>query len=380
MKTKKILSALMLIFFALFVVQCEKWGNRPDGAGAGDDDSDRPEWAGGGDGVNPHKNPNPSPGISKGGDYGDLYELFRDADGLPEMILIAGEYYVQPVDEHGEALELNEEGELMDPTLALAVEFGRLNIVRSPPSVLDQAFAEAMKVLTGEGVDGRVIHAITQDFCGRLTSEYSDGGDHIFKTIDSPRENMAIYKEIMQNLFTERLDFLGDVHGFDPLTIAASCFAAGSDKTGTVNEDEMLYVNGFMECAGLVPLVNNNEFDSKGNPREYFNFMDYGFEYDRTVYQGRIIQYLVDENGIYQAPDPVTGLSASEEIYTIYEVFEGKVTPVYGSGHFTAQWDAAENDEGAELFALAIDDAVQVLDYIHGDSNIRFVDIDGNPL
>jgi len=88
MKTKKILSALMLILFALFVVQCEKWGNRPDRAGAGDDDSDRPAWAGGGDGVNPHKNPNPSPGISKGGDYGDLLALLRTVDGVPELLEI----------------------------------------------------------------------------------------------------------------------------------------------------------------------------------------------------------------------------------------------------------------------------------------------------
>jgi len=382
MKTKKILSALMLILFALFVVQCEKWGNRPDRAGAGDDDSDRPAWAGGGDGVNPHKNPNPSPGISKGGDYGDLLELLRTVDGVPELIEIplnSDVWFVQPVDEYGEALELNEEGELMDPTLALAVEFGRLNIVRSPPSVLNQAFNEAMKVLTGAGVNGRVVHAITLDFCGRLTSEYSDdGGDHIFKTIDSPRENMAIYKEIMQNLFTDRLEFLGDVYGFEPLTIAASCFAAGSDKTGTVNEDEMIYVNGFMECAGLVPLVNDNEFDPEGNPREYFNFMDYGFEYNRTVYEGRHIQYLVDENG-YHKPDDVTGQSTGP-IYTIYDVFEGLETPYYGSGEFTDRWGLAENEPGAELFALAIDDAVQVLDYIHEDSNIRFVDADGNPL
>jgi len=380
MKKKKILSALMLILFALFVVQCEKYGNRPDRADDGDDDSDRPEWAGGGDGDNPHQNPNPSPGISKGGDYGDLYELLRDENGVPVMTEISGEWYVQPVDSDGNALLLNEEGELMDPTQALAVEFGRLNIVRSPPNVLEQAFNEAMKVLRQGDVVGRTIHAITLDFCGRLTSEYSDdGGEHIFKTIDSPRENMAIYKEIMQNLFIGQLSFLGVApYNFDPLTIAASCFAAGSDKTGTVNEDEMIYINGFMQCAGLAPLVNENEFDPEGNPREYFNFMDYGFEYDRSVYQGRHIQYLVDENG-YHAPDPVTGLSIGP-IYTIHDVFEGDVTPYYGSGEFTDRWDIAEREEGAELFALAIDDAVQVLEYVHEDSNIRFVDEFGNPL
>lgn len=336
-----------------------------------------PNGPGGGDGVNPHKNPNPSPGISKGGDYGDLYELLRTVDGVAIMDEINGVYYVQPVDSDGEALELNEEGELMDPTLAIAVEFGRLNIVRSPPNVLDQAFAEAMKVLTGEGVDGRDIIAITQDFCGRLTSEYSDDGiTSVFKTIDSPRENMAIYKEIMQNLFEERLAFLDGQ--FDPLTIAASCFAAGSDKTGTVNEDEMIYINGFMECAGPVPIVNPNEYDSKGDLREYFNFTEYAFEYDRSVYENRHIQYLVDETG-YHKPDDVTGLSDGP-VYTILEVFDGTTTPYYGNGSFTLRWDEVDDVIAAELFAVAIDDAVQVLDYIHEDSNIRFVDSAGNPL
>ena len=392
MKTKKILSALMLILFALFVVQCEKQNGRPDHAGEGDEDSDRPEWAGGGDGDNPHQNPNPSPGISKGGDYGDLYELLRTVDGMPIMTAKTVEgvttYYVQPVDAQGEALTLNDEGELVNPELALSVEFGRLNIVRSPPSVLEQAFNESLKVLKDGEVEGRVVIGITLDFCGRLTSEYSDDGGitTVFKTIDSPRENMAIYKEIMQNqktsehVFTGRLEFLNDRGIGDPLEIAASCFAAGSDKTGIVNEDEMIYINTFMECVGDVPLLNDNEFGPDGLEREYFDFTSYNFTYDRSVYGNRYIQYLVDENGIYQAPDPVTGLSTSEEIYTILAVFEGDKIPVYGSGEFTARWDEAENAPGAELFALAIDDAVQVLDYVHGDSNIRFVDEDGNPL
>jgi hypothetical protein len=378
----------MLILLALFVVQCEKYGNRPDRADDGEEPTDRPEWAGkDGTGTNPHQNPNPSPGISKGGDYGDLYELLRTVDGVPVMTpkTVDGvtTWYVQPVASDGVTpLELNDEGELIEPALAIAVEFGRLNIVRSPPNVLEQAFNESMKVLTGEGVDGREIIGITLDFCGRLTSEYSDdgGATSIFKTIDSPRENMAIYKEIMQNLFTGRLAFLANpIYGFDdPLTIAASCFAAGSDKTGTVNEDEMIYINSFMECAGLDPIENANDYDPEGNLREYFDFTLYGFVYDRSVYGTRRIQYLVDELG-YHKPDDVTGLSDGP-IYTILEVFDGIITPYYGNGSFTLRSDEVDDVIAAELFAVAIDDAVQVLEYVHEDSNIRFVDSAGNPL
>jgi hypothetical protein len=88
----------------------------------------------------------------------------------------------------------------------------------------------------------------------------------------------------------------------------------------------------------------------------------------------------VDADGNYQAPDPVTGLSASEEIYTILDVFEGWEVPAYSQGRFTYRWDQVNDLDGAELFALAIDDAVQVLEYVHEDSNIRFVDALGNPL
>jgi len=383
MKKNKILSALMLILLALFVVQCEKYGNRPDHAGTGDEDSDRPEWAGGGDGTNPHQNPNPSPGISKGGDYGDLYVLLRDVNGMPIMTQIPVEdemiWVVQPIDSEGDVIPYNEEGELSDLTLALPVDFGRLNIVRSPVNVLEQAFNEAMKVLTGEGVEGRIVINITQDFCGRLTSEYSDDGGvtSIFKTIDSPRENMAIYKEIMQNLFTDRLAFLAGK--FNPLEIAASCFAAGSDKTGTVDVDEMIYINTFMDCAGLIPLINAHEYGPDGLEREYFNFYDYDFEYDRSVYEFRYIQCLLNEDGVYCPVDEETGLSTGP-IYSILEIFDGIRTPIVGGSSFTYRQADLEEEEAARLFAIAIDDAVQVLDYVHGNSNFRFVDSAGNPL
>ena len=374
MKTKKILSALMLILFALFVVQCEKGGNRPPGAGAGDPDSDRPPWAGGGDGVNPNKNTNPSPGISKGGDYGDLYVLLRNLDGMPTMDQISVEdeliWVVQPVDAEGYLIPYNEEGELSDPTLAIPVDFGRLNTVRSPESKLEMAFVEAMKVLKAPGA------VITLDFCGRLTSTYpdlstSDPDDVIVKTIDAPRENMAIYKEIMQNLSLGRLAFLGeDPYNFDLLTVAASCFAAGSDKTGTVNVDEVVYINTFMGCDGLFPLDNEHEFDSQGQVRTYFDFSTccdgYPFQYNRDAYKNRYIQntrfFPVDENGYSGGP-----------VESIWTMMEG--------GLFTEEWPAnTPYVTHAKGFAMDIDDAVQVLELIHGDTNLRSTDIDGNPL
>lgn len=379
MKLKQLFIAAIFIAAAGFLTQCEK------GPGAGllvDDDSDRPDWAQGNTELNDHINQNDDSGTTRGGDYGDLYVLKRDANGVPIMTVkeVEGElfYYVQPLDIYGNELELDSEGELLDPESAIEVDFGRLNIVRSPESVLDQAFEEAMKVLTGLNA------VITLDFCGRLTSTYTDAltGETIVKTIDSPRENMAIYKYIMTYMFrsTEtfenRLGFLGEPpYNFDPLVIAASCFAAGSDKTGTVDIDEVVYINGFIDCIGLNPILNEYEYDFNDQNKYYFNFGDcykdeqYMFMYNRPdVYADRYIRFLVWD-GYYYEPDDMT--LADERTFSILEVMEGLVD---GESKFTYMWNYNGPPlQQVEAFAVAVDDAVQVLEYIHGDSNIIFL-------
>lgn len=319
-----------------------------------DEDSDKPDWAGGNTDDNIHSKGNDDSGIGRGGDYGDLYQLLRTDNGVPIMWQepTTLEWYVQPVDIDGNPLDLNAEGELDDPTLATEVEFGRLNIVRSPQSVLDQAFAESMKVLKAPGA------VISLDFCGRLTSTYPDpvSGEIIVKTIDSPRENMALYQCIMKEMFTNRLGFLGDPpYSFDPLTIAASCFAAGSDKTGTVNIDEVVYINGFIDCIGLNEILNEHE------NKYYFNFGepilgDAQFKYNRGAYADRYLKIVtLDGAGGY-----------TEEIKSVLDAMEeGEL--------FTYKWGLEEYLTKVDGFAAAVDDAVQVLDYVHGDSNIEFL-------
>lgn len=337
-----------------------------------DPDSDRPPWAGGNTNENPHINKNDDSGTKRGGDYGDLYELLRDVNGVPEMTQIGEEWYVQPVDANGNTLELNEEGELVDPTLGLEVEFGRLNIVRSPESVLNQAFEEAMKVLDGDQA------TITLDFCGRLTSTYHNGTEFVVKTIDSPRENMALYRHIMRYMFEpvdgeiNRLAFLGEApYNFDPLMIAASCFAAGSDKTGFIDLDEVVYINGFMDCIGLNPILNEHEYDFNNENKYYFNYgeCDDGepYRYNRPeTYEGRYIQFLVWDNIYY----PIDENGDSDgPVFSVLQVMEGLAD---GVSRFTYQWNG-QDETHVKGFAWACDDAVQVLDFVHGDSNVRFL-------
>jgi len=350
------------------MTQCEKYGGGRGGIQPPDEDSDRPEWAGGDTDSNTHIKGNDDSGTTRGGDYGDLYVLRRDGNGVPDMTWVDlnfddveddNEWFVQPIDAFGNDIQLDEFGELPEGAPVIEVDFGRLNIVRSPQSVLDQAYAEAMKVLQAPGVE------ITLDFCGRLTAEYEVDGEPFIKTIDSPRENMAIYQAIMKG---DPLDLaLTYLDGLDPLTVAASCFAAGSDKTGTVDVDEVVYINGFVNCTGYDPILNEFEYDFNGIPKEYYNFSNpYGdiegeevpFTYNRNVYGNRWIKVLV----------LLPGNTYEYQEFTILEAMEE-------NGLFTERTEDVNFNAltPVEAFAMAVDDAVQVLDYIHGDSNIEFL-------
>ena len=366
MLAKRMISLIMALTLAMLFTNCQedellmKRGKKTDVtlSSDSDDDSDRPPWAGGNNSENPHSKGNTDTGVPKGMDYGDLYMLPRDENGVPEL---TEDNFVQPVDVYGDPLPLNDEGELINPELATEVEFGRLNIVRAPQSVLDAGLMEALKPLTEVGA------VISVDFCGRLTSTYTDPvtSETIVKTIDSPRENLAIYQYIMQNLFEGNGNLLRFLHPeFDPLEIAASCYAAGSDKTDIIDIDELVYINGFLDAFGLNPIINTGEVDARGNDKKYFDFGDYGFFYDREATFGdRFIQFAVWDGTFYGSNGP---------IFSIFEYMTGgmDVTDTYSSPSFQFTYSDTYPNDFVAGFAKAADDALQVLDLVHGDSNI----------
>lgn len=365
MKWKLFFKMLSLILLTVLFTQCTK------GPGAGlipepDEDSDRPEWAGGDTDSNTHIRGNDESGTTRGGDYGDLYVLKRDINGVPIMTAMNVdedpelEYFVQPIDAQGNDIILDQYGEIPEGSPVIEVDFGRLNIVRSPQSVLDQALDEALKVINaGDG--------FTLDFCGRLTIWNYDLNDSLIitKTIDSPRENMAMYQELMNNRFTNRLGALIG-SGIDPITLAASCFAAGSDKTGTVDIDEVVYINGFLNCLGCAAIPNPHEFEfNSTTPKQYFNFANcecegQPFRYTRNIYKDRELIFYNYVNGEYTEWKRESVWDAMEDV-----------------GGFSTMWE--QGDTGYEThvkgFAIAVDDAVQVLDFVHGNSNVEFAAI-----
>ncbi|WP_297095674.1 hypothetical protein [uncultured Draconibacterium sp.] len=375
---------LLMSSLTILLSNCQKGDVFPNV----DDDSDRPEWAGGETEDNTHIKGNDDSGTTRGGDYGDLYVLLRDDNGVPTMTWVDvdedseqddDEYFVQPIDAiTGTVIKLDQYGEVPESANPTEVDFGRLNIVRSPQSVLDQAFEEAMKVIDA-GDD------FTLDFCGRLSIWNYDENEELVltKTIDSPRENMAMYQYLMNFMFEEtaennynnRLALL-EAYQIDPLLLAAGCFSAGSDKTGTVDIDEVVYINGFLDCSGLNPILNEHDYDFDHDNNYYFNFTepregDGQFQYNRGIYKDRYIQFLVWDNVYY--PLDEDGVSEGP-VFSIYDIFEG-IEPYKGIGaqpQFSDRWGGTDEVK-VKGFAIAVDDAVQVLDYVHGDSNIIFL-------
>lgn len=277
--------------------------------GGEDSDSDRPEWAGGLKELNPHRgDPNPTPGVKKGGDYGDLWIVVRDpVTGAP--VLVDGEYQVC-VDPACSTTVLTVDGELPAGTPEVAeVDLGRFNIARSPDKVTDKALDTVITKLAS-------ATTVTTDTAGRLVI---DG-----VTIDSPLENLAMYAALLTS--DPKLASVIDKLPADTLSLAASLLAAGSDKTGTITIDYVVYGNVIMD------IVENDV---------YFNYGTFDYSRD-TTYSGDITYYV-------QAPDG-----------TMTQVTKPILEAVFGGESYTST-----DGSGVSDFVQAADDALQVIEFMH---------------
>lgn len=286
-----------------------------------------------------------SAGGSKGDLYGDLWVIARNTDGSPvteEVTSLDGTATLDcviPLAADGTEIHLVVATDGPEPKCELAeadldrvqeVDFGRLDLVRSPDHVIAKAYDEAMATLTASD-DGE----LKTDPAGRLVAVI-DGVDQL---IDSPLENLALYQHLMSDL-DAGVAPLGGLALPDPpsasvtswswLDVAAGLFAAGADKTGTISIDEVVYMNGFL---GL-------------NDDGYGHYTAYG--YSRSArYNGVETELLVES--------PVgSGQYVTETV------------PVLGTVTFTG----SNNGTGSNVagFAKATDDALQVIEYIHAYS------------
>ena len=179
-------------------------------------------------------------------DYGDLIIILRDEDGVP--ILTADSCW-QPI---GFPSELCPDTCMVDGIVTVdpatcavvagcalctqEVDFGRINEARSPDDVFEDQLEDVLiKMATAD--------CVTLDPAGRLVaSTVASDGAVSSSTVDSPLQNLAIYRQLMMT------GTLGVPlpQGADALDTAARGLGAASDKAGEVNVDMVAYLNQIM--------------------------------------------------------------------------------------------------------------------------------------
>lgn len=324
------------------------------GIGKGDENrdplSDRPPTAGvkggkGGGGGQP-----PSSGSKKGDLYGDLYVLIRNpvtGVALTETLVIDGVSTVYPLVQAFDAagnpipgVSIPRDpatGDLLtalpDGTAVLPgeVDFGRLSVARAPAKVTDHSLTEALSKLTATGA------VVTLDAAGRLVITV----DGVASTIDSPLENLALYKAIANLTGTDRTISVTATakDGSAPVTytftipasvnidmLKASLLAAAGDKYGVITLDTVMYINPIV---GVTDDVSAVTYDRK------------------ATYDGKMVTVLVKQ------ADGITYIATSVNLYDA----------VFGGVNDTTSTGAAD-------FATAVNDALQVLEFVH-DNEVR---------
>ncbi|WFM73224.1 hypothetical protein [Halomonas sp. CKK8] len=318
-------------------------GGPPEGkgqgqGGSGGDRGGKPDGAGGGGG----------PDSGKGGDYGDIVIILRDDDGTPILddngnvqpcLDAACEEVIQLVQEEDGKYEIP--AEYADQVIP--VEFGRLNVARSPESVTDHSLAELLSKMDGVEITAETLAEMT-DTSGRLITP--DGA-----TIDSPLENLAFYIALLEATNEDPVDGLYTLsistnpHGDEPaesysmtvdadivLTLAASALAAGSDKYGDLTIDEVMGISGFLGVADeLSALVSSDSYSY--SPDDLYGGV--------TV---TVLQEVVIDGTTYYQPT---------EVNLLDEVVFNTVPTIEDNGY------------GIDTFTQQADDSVQVLEYVH---------------
>jgi hypothetical protein len=184
-------------------------------------------------------------------DYGDLIILHRDDWGVPILDVNTCQQPIGFPENVGcPADDLIDLGDALvvptDPdTCAIAAEhatcteeadFGRTNTARSSDEVLESQLEDviiglAIADCTTLDAAGRMVHTRVDDLL-------------VTNTIDSPLQNLAVYKKLMR----EGTIGVPLPQGADPLQTAARGLGVAMDKSGKVSVDLVVYLN---EILGL---------------------------------------------------------------------------------------------------------------------------------
>jgi hypothetical protein len=273
------------------------------------------------------------------------------AEGLPDI-------YVLPVDPDTCAIV---------PSCAICaqeVDFGRINEARSPDAVFESQLEDAV-------VNLATADCITLDPAGRLvTSRVADDLTVTSSAIDSPLQNLAIYRQL---ILTGTLGI--SLPEEDPLITAARAFGAASDKSGGVNKDMVAYLNQIMGLtdANVSTILGDRLcIDMKEEVAGQVQFvekcyLDYSaYQYSRNANFVMLPDPAYIPEYIENVQDPINGwfeylgLVPDSDPPT-FEIVQGSIT--------TAVFDDDPGfmDGNIEGFAQAADDTRAVIDFMHSN-------------
>ena len=245
----------------------------------------------------------PGPPTDNGGggapDLGDLIVLYRDAWGLPILIgnlcqqALAAPGVTLPADDSYPGCTPSPDESCVIPvdpdtcavvvgyeTYTQEVDFGRTSVVRSPASVIEQSLGEVVTKLA-------TAQCTTLDPAGRLVNTSDIDGEVLSATIDSPLENLAIYRQLMLTGYLGADATAIVLPDSNVLTTAARGLGAGADKTGKVTVDQVVYTNEIMGLTDesvqtyLPKICMNVREEVQGTVQSVRKcFLNYGYAHD----------------------------------------------------------------------------------------------------
>jgi hypothetical protein len=194
-------------------------------------------------------------------DYGDLMILLRNEYGVP---ILDGNGCRQPIafpDNLGCPTCGNQPCDLVptDPTTCSVLpnyapcakepDFGRMNLSRAKPDVLRSQLEDVQ-------VNLAIADCKTLDPAGRMVYSRWVGGDLVTGTIDSPLQNLSVYKQLMLS---------GDIgvtlpQGAGVLETAARGMGVAVEKAGEFNLDLLVYLNRILGLTadGVEPILRKD--------------------------------------------------------------------------------------------------------------------------
>lgn len=370
MKTRTFLSIAAAAMAGLLVLSAGGFASEPvdggsggSGYGGGGGGSGSGSGSGGGGGMEPP-------------DYGDLFVLYRDADGLPiltadscqqplgvpsdtcPLVCSEGAPCLVPVDPLTCAVQVGFE------TCTREIEFGRTNVSRSPERVFATQLEDLLVRLS-------TADCITRDAAGRMVTTTMVDGSPDSAAIDSPIQNLAIYKQLMLNGYLGTAESPLALPG-NVLDIAAVGLGAASDKGGKITVDMVVYLNQILGLTdeSVPTFLPKKCLEVKDEVMGEIQmvrkcFLDYGptggnHQYDRGAHFGRL-----------PAPAYIPAVAPQAGWFEYLSVLEPAI-PTFGIGQGPTLGTVPElaanpswMGSNIESFVQAADDARAVINFMH---------------